>query len=372
MKKKPPTTRSAHVRAINESERRISAVASTEDVDSWKTILRAKGWDLSRIESNPVLLFAHDANTRTPVGKCENVRVEGTDLLFDAVFDDTTPFDEEVWQKYRKRVMRAFSVRFEPLEWSVEKINGQDVLVYTRQVLMEISCVPIPSNAGALARNERGGNEVKRSDMMKALREIADGDASDDEKKAAAEMYKSMGGEDGEKKAVEDDKEPKEKNDGENEDKEPESKKPEPERSVKRSVATEDAMVRLAKLEKADQLREVRSFVDAHPDRFTPALREWALEQPIAAVRSFVKRAPKIDLRAPETTTPATRGADSGAAPDISPEDSAKLDRILGIGEKKTAIGFAPNPHGGGQTFRTYSVDELRKMRQERTAGGAK
>lgn len=369
MKKKPPTTRSAHVRTIKEEERRISACASTEDVDTYGTVLKASGWDFSRFAGNPVLLYCHDVYSRTPVGHCENYRIEKTDLLFDAVFDDTTPFDNEVWEKYRKGVMRAFSVRFEAAEYHIEKINGREVLVYTKQALMEISCVSIPANAGALVRSERGGNEVKRSEMMKGLREMAEGDGSDEEKKAAADMYKSLGGEDGEKKAIEDDKEPKEKKD---EDEEPESKKPESERSVKRGAkVTEDAMVRLAKLEKADQLREVRSFVDTHPDRFSPTLREWALEQPIDVVRSFVKRAPKIDLRAPETTTPATRGADSGTAPAITDEEATKLDRILNIGEKKTEIGFVPNPNGGGKTFRTYSVDELRKQRQSRT-GGAK
>jgi len=151
---KRPYTRLAGVQAVKEAERRIAAVASTEEIGSYGTVLKASGWDLGRFNENPVLLFAHDGYSRTPVGHCENVRVEGAELLFDAVFDNTTPFDEEVYQKYLKKVMRGFSVRFDPVESCIEKRNGVDVTVYTKQILMEISCAPVPATAGRT--EERG------------------------------------------------------------------------------------------------------------------------------------------------------------------------------------------------------------------------
>lgn len=356
--------RAANVRAIKEDERRISACASTEEVDAYGTILRAAGWDFTRFDGNPILLFAHDAFSRTPVGHCENYRVEGTELLFDAVFDDTTPFDNEVWEKYRKGVMRGFSVRFDPQEYHIEKINNQEVLVYTKQALMEISCVPIPANAGALARAERGGNNVKRSEFMKSLREIAEGDGDEDEKKKAAELYEKMGGEEGEKKAAEDEKKADEEED---EEESPKSSERAPKRASKRSDrASVDMAVRLAKLEKNEQQREVRELVEQNEDRFTPATRAWALEQPIGVVRSFVKKAPKLDLQAPQTTKPATRGDDTQTLSALRPDEEEKLDRILGIQKQEGAIGFVPNSNGGAQTFRTYTAEELRTMRQEK------
>jgi HK97 family phage prohead protease len=144
-------TRSAQVRTIDEEGRSLEAVASTEAVDAYGTILRAN-WDLARFSANPVLLYAHNANG-LPVGACADVRLEGKDLVFRAVFDDANDFDEQVWQKYKRRVLRGFSVRFNPIEQRVIEQNGKQIIEYTRSELMEISCTPLPGNAEALARS---------------------------------------------------------------------------------------------------------------------------------------------------------------------------------------------------------------------------
>ena len=147
-------TRSAFVRSIDSAARTLEAVASTEAVDSYGTILRCspESVDLARFNANPVLLAFHDDNA-FPVGQCLNVRVEGGQLLFTASFDDITDNDRAVWAKYEARTMRGFSVRFIATEQQTSKIDGRDVVEYTRWELLEISCVPIPANPEALRRS---------------------------------------------------------------------------------------------------------------------------------------------------------------------------------------------------------------------------
>lgn len=159
-----PLFRSAQVRSVNEAERRISAVASTEALDAYGTILRAN-WDLARFSANPVLLWGND-DKALPVGLCENVRVEGKALLFDAVFDDATEFDQQVWEKYRRGVLRGFAVRVNPLERRTVEHEGRQVIEYSRAELMAISCTPVPFNPQALRRSA-GDVQRHSGDTMK-------------------------------------------------------------------------------------------------------------------------------------------------------------------------------------------------------------
>jgi hypothetical protein len=87
-----------------------------------------------------------------PRGHCENTRVVGKDLLQTAVFDDTTEFDREISTKYEKGVLRAFSVGFAPGEAEVRIINGEEIIVYSKNELRETSAVNVPSNPNALAK----------------------------------------------------------------------------------------------------------------------------------------------------------------------------------------------------------------------------
>ena len=45
------------------------------------------GADLSVFKNNPVMLLNHD-DWDLPIGRWENIRVEGTQILADAVFDE--------------------------------------------------------------------------------------------------------------------------------------------------------------------------------------------------------------------------------------------------------------------------------------------
>jgi hypothetical protein len=168
----------------------VDAVASTEDIDSHESIL-ACDWDydgrLNRYESNPILQWMHgrDPAQRPAIGHAENVRCEkatkvgpfreapatGRDLLFSAVFDDTTEFDKEIATKFEKGVLRAFSVGFAPGEAEVRMIDGREIVVFSKNELREISAVNVPSNPLALAT---GIGRAQRA-IVAAAREMARG-----------------------------------------------------------------------------------------------------------------------------------------------------------------------------------------------------
>jgi HK97 family phage prohead protease len=140
------------VRSLNESERSIEVVASTEAVDSYGDII-AQNWQLERYSQNPVVLFAHKSR-ELPVGRAENVRVENGALCAKFIFATTeaNPLGEQVWQSIRQKTLRGVSVGFVPKDVRYEKRDGKDVYVLDNNELFEISMTPVPANPEGLAR----------------------------------------------------------------------------------------------------------------------------------------------------------------------------------------------------------------------------
>lgn len=138
--------------SVNEAERSIEYVCSTEDIDSYGTILR-QNWDLTRYNKNPVVLFAHKYD-RIPVGRAINVRVDNKQLLARVVFatEEECKGAEDVWRAVKNGFMPGISVGFDWRSYRFEQINGVEVLVFDQNELRELSLCPVPSNPNALAR----------------------------------------------------------------------------------------------------------------------------------------------------------------------------------------------------------------------------
>lgn len=231
---------------------------------------------------------------------------------------------------------------------------------------------------------------LKRSEMMKGLKAIGEGAGSDDEKKAAAELYKSMGGDDGCKAAEEaeakaKDAEPeapegKEKAAEDEPKAKPEEKKDEEEKSArgagKRAApsGSNDLALQLAVLIAKDQKRDVASLVDANAKKIPATLRSWALAQPLDGLQDFLKAAPLVDIRAavPEA---GARGlgqgtGEAGVTP-LSPEESRKLDKILGINTDVAKVGFgAFDATRGAMPFSTPTASQIRAAQAPRGKEG--
>ena len=131
----------------NEEERTITFVLSTESEDRDGDIIKADGWIVDNYLKNPVVLFAHKYD-ELPVARAEKVWVEDGKLKATARFasEKENPLAENVYQLYKNGYMNAVSVGFIPVEFE-EKDEGYE---FTKQELLEFSCVPVPANPEAL------------------------------------------------------------------------------------------------------------------------------------------------------------------------------------------------------------------------------
>lgn len=141
-----PITRAS----VDASRRIVNCIASSETEDSWGRVVK-QDWDLTRYKANPVVLMNHDAQS-LPIGRSENVRVEKGKLLATIVFADAlaNPAADYVWNSIQQGSLRAISVGWKPGSVAETTVDGRDVVVMSKNVLMEISLVNLPANPDAL------------------------------------------------------------------------------------------------------------------------------------------------------------------------------------------------------------------------------
>lgn len=166
-----PVVRDIQVRDMSSDmveKRQAEFVISTEAVDSYGTVFRSDGWDLSRFENNPIVMYAHrswDGNPDSIIGIGEVYR-EGTQLIGKVTFEeaDINTLADKVFRKVQAGTLRMASIGANPTKghWGTEEA-GEDpeVLYFDRQELLEFSIVPIGSNPEALKRNAEAITEIK-------------------------------------------------------------------------------------------------------------------------------------------------------------------------------------------------------------------
>ncbi len=145
-------TRSLELRAVSEEKRSVSFIASTAAEDSYGEVVE-QDWKLARYKANPVVLFSHDSR-ELPIGRATRVEVVKGQLEADIEFlnADANPKAELVWNCIRAGALRAVSVGFIPGDVRLEKRNGKETYVLSKNHLHEISVVAIPANPEALAK----------------------------------------------------------------------------------------------------------------------------------------------------------------------------------------------------------------------------
>jgi HK97 family phage prohead protease len=164
--------RNAIVRALsedNKSKRQAEFVISSETPDSYGTVFKIAGWDLSRYENNPVVLYAHKSHSDNPdmiIGTSE-VRVEGTELIGVVTFEtaEINPLAEKVWQKVQTGSLRMASIGANIISghWGDEKLGEDRELIYfDKQELYEWSIVPVGSNPDAVKRESITIEELRK------------------------------------------------------------------------------------------------------------------------------------------------------------------------------------------------------------------
>lgn len=141
------------VRAKPKEDGPIEFVANEESEDRAGDVVLASAWDLSAFKRNPVMQWAHGYNV-PPIGRWQDVRVEGKQLLGSAEFDRSDPFAVQVEQKYRSGFLNAVSVGFRVFEFERrdEEEKRAKGFVFKRVELLEISAVPVPMHPRALRK----------------------------------------------------------------------------------------------------------------------------------------------------------------------------------------------------------------------------
>lgn len=148
-----------------QGERVFPIVASTEDLDSYDTIVESS-WLLERYLKNPVVLWDHNAHlsdATLPIGTVRNLRVENGALVGEMVLasERANPRAEQVYQSILEGTLRGVSVGFYPQDIREEMRDGREIYVLSNNELYEISVTAVPANPNALiqlrsrARNRR-------------------------------------------------------------------------------------------------------------------------------------------------------------------------------------------------------------------------
>jgi len=157
--------RTLTVKAATQGERIIRFIASDESLDRDGDIVTATGWKLDNYLKNPVVLYGHDYS-ELPVGKAENVVIDTAarqlviDVKFPTVEELSTGepsehalFVDSVYNLAKLGLLNAVSVGFrgikvDPITDEAGHYTGRH---FIEQELMELSIVPVPANANAVA-----------------------------------------------------------------------------------------------------------------------------------------------------------------------------------------------------------------------------
>jgi HK97 family phage prohead protease/HK97 family phage major capsid protein len=128
----------------------LEFILSDDTPDSYGDVIDASGWDLSRFKANPIALFGH--SSAFPIGKWEDVRVEGRKLLGKLRFaaEGTSDRIDELRRLVEQGILRAVSVGFRPLS-DPEPLGKGKGYRYRKMELLETSLVSVPANPAALS-----------------------------------------------------------------------------------------------------------------------------------------------------------------------------------------------------------------------------
>lgn len=130
-------------------------VINTSGLNSYGSRVLTDGLDTTQYQKNPVLLWMHRryGDNCAPIGRMENLRIDGDRLIGTPVFDLEDDFAKKIANKWDKGFLNMCSASVEILETSTDPqhlIQGQSRATVTRGKLLEVSIVDIGSNDDAL------------------------------------------------------------------------------------------------------------------------------------------------------------------------------------------------------------------------------
>lgn len=129
------------------------------------------GINLDRFKSNPVMLSNHWNSTDNVIGRWDNIRIEGSQLLADAVFDENDEDAKKIASKVEGGFIKGCSmgIRYN-YEFMEEKPDGSYWL--TASELFEVSIVAVPSNANAVKLYSATGELIDEEQITLSLESL--------------------------------------------------------------------------------------------------------------------------------------------------------------------------------------------------------
>ena len=152
-------------------------IISTSQVARDGAIIEAKGWNFDNFRQNPVVLFQHDDFRAPPIGRVvpDSLRSRSGDLHARIEFDMEDPASALIEGKIARGYMNATSVRWLPTKTEIREVDGEDVLVFLQQELLEVSIVSVPADPGALIKRAADGTIVTACELLDECRGAGDG-----------------------------------------------------------------------------------------------------------------------------------------------------------------------------------------------------
>lgn len=135
---------------------------STDDEDSYGDVIDQATWRLQRYLANPVVLGFHNSRS-LPVGRAENVRIEGGALKSLIRFNQANPEVAAIYESIKAGFLKGVSVGFVPGRVDREQRGEREVTILRDCELYELSIVPIPANPSTLIGREHAARGETRS-----------------------------------------------------------------------------------------------------------------------------------------------------------------------------------------------------------------
>ena len=152
----------------------IQGFANKAVVDRGNEIISVDAWDLENYKKNPVILYNHGFDPQlgsTPVGAATEVTPTKDGLFIKARLSGVDdPLINRIRGLVHEKILRAFSVGFNPVESSDDPKSGLKTI--TKAELFEVSIVGVPMNQDSLFEVtskmlKSMSNDDLRSDILK-------------------------------------------------------------------------------------------------------------------------------------------------------------------------------------------------------------
>lgn len=139
-------------KSVNLEERTVDVIMSTPRIDRHRERV-APDWSAETFSRSHPVLYAHNSHI-LPIGKTENVRLEGGKLVGTIRFASAAAnqMAESCLLLFKEGCLDSVSIGFTSSGHRWEKDGDEEILVLLQNDLLELSCTPTPANQDCVAR----------------------------------------------------------------------------------------------------------------------------------------------------------------------------------------------------------------------------